>query len=156
MKSRIGAGVVAGVVAGIVFGIIEMAFQARLTDGTIVPNLNLAARTVQASSMGAAWLWQLFGTGVAGAIFAAIFYNKIYTRRGAFIWGLLYGAIMWVISGLIITPVATHVPVGEIALSGLLGWLVYGLILGPTFRGLYRPNPVKEAVKDLGARVGMR
>lgn len=55
--------------------------------------------------------------------------------------GLVYGAVWWVLGGLVLMPAKIGMPlfmVDEMAWKSLAGHLVYGLLLGLAYSGVHQ------------------
>ena len=150
MQSKIGTGIVAGLIAGVVFGILMTIMNAPSPDGTEVPMMKMVAMVVGSTSLFVGWAYHLFNSAVIGAVFGALFNKRLTTYKNATGWGAFYGAVWWVIGGLILMPImlgneafAPLVNPGmrSIAMGSLIGHLIYGLVLGSAYLGIrHRPT----------------
>ncbi|MCO4755915.1 MAG: hypothetical protein KC478_15650 [Bacteriovoracaceae bacterium] len=151
MQSKVGTGIVAGLIAGAVFGILMTIMNAPTPDGGEMPMMKMVAMVVGSTSLFVGWVYHLFNSIVIGAIFGALFNKKLTTYKNATGWGAFYGAVWWVLGGLILMPImldmAAFAPLTEpgmrsVAMGSLIGHLVYGLVLGAAYIGIsHRPTP---------------
>ena len=122
-------GIVGGVAGGLVFGAM-MGMMGMLTViGQMAGSPSAALGLVVHLSISA----------FIGATFAFLFGSRIDTRATGLGYGLLYGAIWWILGPLTLMPVmmgmgvAWTIPAAIQALPSLMGHLIYGGILGVTF-----------------------
>ncbi len=147
MPGKITASVVAGLLAGVVFGLMMQMMTAPTPEGGEVPMMLMVAKIVGSESLAIGWLYHLFNSAVIGAVFGWLLGERVLTYSAGFGWGALYGAVWWVLGGLILMPVflgmalfapLTMPPMRLVALGSLIGHLIYGLILGGSFMMLRR------------------
>jgi hypothetical protein len=153
MRSKVGAGIVAGLIAGILFGIMMMQMTVPAPDGKRVPMMAMVAKVAHSDSLAVGWIYHLFNSAVIGAIFGWLFGSRAATYGASLRWGLLYGAMWWVLGGLILMPVLLGMPplaplkMGvPVAMGSLVGHAMYGGILGLLFVWL-RSNVASRATK---------
>jgi hypothetical protein len=161
MKSKTGAGFFAGLVSAFICGIVMSCVGVYMPDGN--PSMmDLAGRLVGSSSAAAGWLNTLIVGCILGGIFAGLFGSRIFSLKGGLNYGLIYGLCLWVLGGLIVTPMLLGMPAfGPFAIAGmqplawfgLLDYVAYALVLGTCFFAMYKPGII-EAVKNVGERVG--
>ncbi|NJO81750.1 MAG: hypothetical protein HC828_02575 [Blastochloris sp.] len=126
LSQKVIAGVVGGLVGGVVFGML-MAMMGMLP---------MIAGMVGSSSAVVGFLVHMVISAVIGASFAVLFGARSTTYAQGAIWGLLYGAIWWVLGPLVLMPLMMGMGLQfGAALSGpmlmsLMGHLIYGVITG--------------------------
>ncbi|HUP01961.1 MAG TPA: hypothetical protein VM737_10630 [Gemmatimonadota bacterium] len=168
MRSRIAAGVVAGLIAGLVFGFMmqvtpmpmvqEGGMSMPMGDGAGMsmpaegrtPMIMMFAETVRSESLIAGWIYILVSSVVIGGIFGIVLGGRAAKVGAGLAWGALYGVLVWFLGALILMPILggmepfaplTMAPMRPVAMTGLAGHLLSGLILGGVFAGLYDPGP---------------
>src|SRR5918995_543551 len=87
-------GVVGGVAGGLVFGVM-MAMMGMLP---------MVAMVVGSESAAIGFLYHMFNSVVIGALFGLVFGRLSHTYGQGAVWGLLYGAIWWVLGPLVLMP----------------------------------------------------
>ena len=128
-SSHVKAGIVGGVVGGVVFGVM-MAMMGMLP---------MVAKLVGAESVLVGFALHIIFSIIFGIAFAVLFGRVSVRRMPGIIWGLVYGAILWVFGPLVTMPLALGMGVrlstagATAALPSLWGHLVFGLILGLLF-----------------------
>jgi uncharacterized membrane protein YagU involved in acid resistance len=126
LVQRIIGGVVGGVVGGLVFG----------TMMGLMGMLPMVAMVVDSESAAVGFLYHMFNSVVIGALFGLIFGGLSHTYGQGAAWGLLYGAIWWVLGPLVLMPLmlGMGLQVGMAftapMLMSLVGHLIYGLLTG--------------------------
>ncbi len=134
MKHKVIAGVAGGLAGGLVFGIL-MAMMGMLP---------MIAGLVGSSSAVVGFLVHIVISAVIGASFGVLFGTRSVDFGQGAIWGLVYGAIWWVLGPLVI--MLLMMGMGHqfgMALSGpmlmsLMGHLIYGVITGLVFAWFVR------------------
>ena len=126
------AGIIGGLVGGVVFG-------AMMGKMGILPKI---AKLWGGSSSGLGFFVHLVNSAIIGALY--IFGVSVLGLTGVevlgtgILYGLVYGAIWWILGGIIIMPVWLGMGFQlsgkaiKMKLPGLVGHLVYGLLLGLT------------------------
>jgi uncharacterized membrane protein YagU involved in acid resistance len=125
------AGIIGGVVGGLAFGAL-MAMMGMLP---------MVASILGSKSAMVGFLYHMFNSVVIGALFGLILggLSHTYARGAAF--GLLYGAVWWVLGPMILMPLLLGMGSEGIAsqfgaafsapmLMSLIGHLIYGLLTG--------------------------
>lgn len=139
MQSRTSAGVVGGLIAGVVFGIMMQMSTTPTPDGTEVSTMLMVAKVVRSDSVAVGWLFHLFNSALIGGLFGLVLGKKLYNVGGGVLWGAIYGVFWWVLGGLILMPVLLGMPafaslrtpmMRPVAVSSLIGHLIFGVILG--------------------------
>ena len=131
LVQRIIGGVVGGVVGGLVFGAM-MAMMGMLT---------MVAMVVGSESAAVGFLYHMFNSVVIGALFGLIFGGLSHTYGQRAAWGLLYGAIWWVLGPLVLMPLMLGMglqfgmALAPPMLMSLVGHLIYGLLTGLVYVG---------------------
>src|SRR5919109_5545810 len=145
-RNTVLAGIGAGLIAGAVFGVMMQMMTAPTPEGVRMPMMAMIAKVVRSDSLLVGWLYHLFNSGVIGAIFGWIA-GHIGRYAHGLGWGALYGAVWWVIGGLVLMPVFLGMPalaplmmppMRPVAMGSLVGHLTYGLILGAVYVGFLR------------------
>ena len=130
MSARsIGLGALAGLAGGIVFGVLMHAMGM----------LGMVAGLIGADSVAVGWGVHLVNSAIIGAVFGALAGGRLRSWGTAAGAGLVYGAVWWVLGGLIIMPLWLGMPafaIGEPQLWSLVGHLMYGLVTGLALRAL--------------------
>lgn len=143
MRSGIIAGVIAGLAAGVVFGL--MMTMMNTPDGK--PMMAMVAQVVRSDSLAVGWIYHLFNSAIIGGIFGWLMAGRIGGFGSALLWGALYGVAWWVLGGLILMPLllgmSAFAPLmmemmRPVAISSLMGHILFGLILGIVFLLLRR------------------
>lgn len=156
MSSRINSSVVAGLIAGVAFGIMMQTTNAPTPDGRQMPMLAMVGEIVGSPTIVAGWLYHLFNSAVIGAIFGWWLGGRVHGFGSGFGWGAAYGVGWWILGGLILMPVLlgmapfaplTMPEMRMIAVSSLIGHLVYGAVLGVGFAWFFRGAPQGPAVR---------
>ncbi len=123
---RITAGVIGGLAGGLAFGLL-MAMMGMLP---------MVAGLVGSDSAGVGLLVHLILSAAIGAGFGLAFGGRLRTPGESIAWGLLYGAIWWVLGPLLLMPLLMGMGLQFAAafsgpmLTSLLGHLIYGAITG--------------------------
>ena len=143
MNSRITAGIIGGLIAGVVFGLMMTMMNA--PDGK--PMMAMVAQVVRSDSLAVGWLYHLFNSAVMGAIFGWLLGSRVTGIGAGLLLGALYGILWWILGGLILMPLflgmSPFAPLmmemmRPVAISSLVGHIIYGLILGAAFTLLSR------------------
>ncbi len=138
LVQRIIGGVVGGVAGGLVFGAMM---------GTM-GMLPMVASVVGSGSAAIGFLYHMFNSVIIGAIFGLIFgaWSRTYGQGASF--GLLYGAIWWVLGPLVLMPLMLGMGTPQFGMAlappilmSLVGHLLYGLLTGLVYVGYVRLYP---------------
>lgn len=127
--NALSAGAFAGVIAGVVFGIMM----------GMMGMLPMVAKLVSSDSVAVGFITHLVFSTIIGVGFAFTLGMYAKDTSKAWLYGLVYGAIWWVLGPLIIMPLWLGMGIQlsaegvKMALPSLWGHLVYGLILGVLF-----------------------
>jgi hypothetical protein len=131
LVQRIIGGVVGGVVGGLVFGAMM----------GLMGMLPMVAMVVGSESATIGFLYHMFNSVVIGALFGLIFGGLSHTYGQGAAWGLLYGAIWWVLGPLVLMPLMLgmglqfDIVFTAPMLMSLVGHLTYGLLTGLVYVG---------------------
>ncbi len=141
------AGLIGGLTGGLLFGVVF----------SIIGVLPLIASTVNSSSAFVGWVMHLIVSMVIGVIFAFVFGRRINSYGEATSFGLFYGVILWILGALVLLPliglnVSFSGLLSTLSLVSLVGYLVYGLVLGLVFGAVDRPHLVEH---DRATRQGV-
>lgn len=123
---RIGAGIAGGLAGGLLFGVMMQAMGVIPMIGGLVGQETVAVGWV-VHLLISAFLGALYGL-TAGAL------RHDWARAAGY--GLLYGAVWWVLGPLLIMPLWMGMPVfevGEPQVMSLVGHLLFGLVTGLVF-----------------------
>ena len=126
LRQRIIGGVVGGILGGLVFGAMM----------AVMGMLPMVAMVVGSKSAIIGFLYHMFNSVIIGAVFGLGFGAFSRTYASGALWGLLYGAIWWVLGPMILMPLMLGMGLQFGAaftppmLMSLLGHLAYGLITG--------------------------
>lgn len=134
LKAGIWGGLASGAVFGIMMGMMGM--------------LPMVAMLVGSESSSIGFIVHLVISAIIGALFAILLGRLIKSAGSGIGWGLLYGAVWWVLGPLLIMP--TWLGMGpqlsvvgmQTALPSLFGHLVYGFVLGLIFSWLARQTKI--------------
>ncbi|MFC7344763.1 hypothetical protein [Saccharopolyspora griseoalba] len=122
--ARVLQGAASGLAGGIIFGIMMA------TTGM----LPMVAMLVGSSSAGVGIVVHLAISAILGAGFGLVApMNQFWPLAGA---GLVYGAVWWVLGGLLLMPAGLGMPVlqlGATAMQSLMGHLLYGIVTAAAF-----------------------
>ncbi len=126
LQQRIIGGIIGGIAGGLVFGAM-MSMMGMLT---------MVASVVGSQSPLVGFAYHMFNSIIIGAIFGYALGNQSHTFGQGMLWGLLYGAIWWVLGPLVLMPLMMGMGLQFGAafttpmLLSLMGHLIYGLITG--------------------------
>lgn len=125
----LGAGAVAGLAGGVLFGIMM----------TAMGMMEMVAGLVESDSVAVGWLLHLVISATFGALYALVLGGATATYgRGAGI-GLAYGLVVWIVGPLLVMPLWMGAPpfvIAEPQLMSLVGHLLFGVVLGLSYRAL--------------------
>jgi len=143
LVQRIIGGVVGGVVGGLVFGAMM----------AVMGMLPMVAMVVGSGSAAVGFLYHMFNSVIIGPVFGLIFGSLSHTYGQGAVWGLLYGAIWWVLGPLVLMPLmlgmglqfgmAFTAPM----LMSLLGHLIYGVLTGLVYVAYVRLRPATSGTE---------
>jgi hypothetical protein len=120
------AGVVGGLVGGIGFGVLMQ----------VMGMIPMVAMLVGSDSVGIGWLVHLVISAGIGASFGLLFGAAATGAARAIGLGAAYGAVWWVLGGLLIMPAWLGMPVFTFTIAAwmsLVGHLIYGVLLGAVY-----------------------
>ncbi|MGI8312941.1 hypothetical protein [Saccharopolyspora hattusasensis] len=119
-------GAVAGIGGGIVFGILM----------AVMGMLPMVAMLVGSDNAGVGVVVHLVISAILGVGFGLVApFTQFWPLLGA---GVVYGAIWWVLGGLLLMPAGLGMPVfqlGAMAMWSLLGHLLYGIVTAAVLYG---------------------
>ncbi|TDD55239.1 hypothetical protein [Saccharopolyspora elongata] len=122
-------GALAGIGGGIVFGILMAAMGM----------LPMVAMLVGSTNVGVGVVVHLVISAILGAGFGLVApFTEFWPLLGA---GVVYGAVWWVLGGLLLMPVGLGMPVfqvGQMAVMSLVGHLLYGIVMSVVLFGFRR------------------
>jgi hypothetical protein len=140
MTQRLKAGAIGGVAGGIAMGIMMTLMDAPTPDGNRVPMISMVAMILGSPSLVVGWAYHLFNSAVIGGLFGlAADQFGVRSTRSALLAGSVYGALWWVLGGLILMPLLLGMPVFApllmapmrvVAIGSLVGHVIFGVILG--------------------------
>lgn len=151
-RSNVGVGVLAGIFGGLLFGamIAIMNVPSPAVMEEEISMMRVVAMVVGSTNIWMGLFFHMFTSGVIGAIFGALFYDRVVNYRIGAFYGIVYAFAWWVVGWLTILPIMIGLPAfapltmgpGMLQMAGgsLLGHLVYGLVLGGTFVRMYQPS----------------
>lgn len=132
MSARLLGGVLGGIGGGIVFGILMHTMEM----------LEMVASLVGQESAAAGWGVHLVISVVIGVGFALICGALRPGSGAAIVYGLVYGAVWWVLGPLVLMPamlgMGAFPPIEQPQLMSLVGHLVYGLVLAGVYVAVSR------------------
>ncbi len=145
-SKNIGYGTLAGFIGGIVFGLMMTKMGVLIKIGSLVGMSNPIAGFVV----------HLIISMFMGVIFALIFYKVACKRLSGTLWGLVYGIFWWFLGPLtLLSRIMDESIVSrwnitgmKNALPGLLGHIVFGLIMGFVY-GWLRSREKKRKQRQL-------
>ena len=120
---RVKIGVMSSLIAGIVFGIMM----------TMMGMMQTIAGMVGSHSIVVGWVVHLIISAIFGVVFGVI----VRRPTSGPILGLIYGLILWFLFPFIMMPMIMGMPAmhwSQFAMMSLVGHLIYGLILGISYR----------------------
>ncbi len=141
LVQRIIGGVIGGVAGGLVFGAMM----------GMMGMLPMVASVVGSESAAVGFLYHMFNSVIIGAVFGLVFGNLSHTYGQGAAWGLLYGAIWWVLGPLVLMPLLLGMGVqfgtalAPMNLMSLVGHLIYGLITGLAYVGYIQSRSVRSS-----------
>ncbi|MEO5925815.1 MAG: hypothetical protein ABIR70_18500 [Bryobacteraceae bacterium] len=128
LKYGVAGGLAGGMVFGAMMGMMGM--------------LPMIGQMVGVPSAGVGFLVHLMISALIGATFSVLFGQQVVSRTGGLGYGLMYGAIWWILGPLTLMPlmmgmgVTWSIAAATQAMPSLMGHLIYGGILGWTFARL--------------------
>jgi uncharacterized membrane protein YagU involved in acid resistance len=128
---RVGYGVAGGIAGGIVFGLLLQ----------MMGMIGMIAQLVGSSSPAVGWIVHLAISAFIGATFALLLGSRVTRLMPAAVFGMVYGAVWWVLGALLIMPAQLGMPVfmlNAAAWQSLMGHLLFGLVLGLVYAMLVR------------------
>jgi hypothetical protein len=126
LQQRIVSGIIGGLAGGVVFGVMM----------AVMGMIPMIASMVGSDSAAVGWIIHFAISAFIGATFGLIFGGLIANSTQALGFGLLYGAVWWVLGALIAMPAALGMPlfmINTTTLMSLAGHLIFGAILGLTY-----------------------
>ena len=126
LTQRIIGGIIGGVAGGLVFGMLM----------GMMGMLPMVASVVGSQSPVVGFLYHMFNSVIIGAGFGLIFGGMAHSYGQGALWGLIYGAIWWVLGPLILMPLMMGIGLQfgmaftQPMLMSLRGHLIYGLLTG--------------------------
>ena len=154
-RGRIGAGAAAGLVSGIVSGVLLQLVRMTTMEGLRTPAMSLVAGAVHTGRTPLAWVGYLVYAVLIGAAFGWLLAGQQVYAGAGLVWGVLYGAFWWIVSGLVVIPALYGVaPLTSAAIDVIrnasLPWfgamLLNGFVLGAAYVGFmyHRPPRARE------------
>ena len=145
------AGLLAGVVSGGLLGLVRMP----TIEGVRQPAMGLIAGAVHSARMPLAWSAYLLYATLIGAGFGGLLGRQRVGLGSGVVWGVLYGAFWWIVSGLVVIPAlyeqAPLTPAAvDVIRNASLPWFAAMLLDGAVLGGAYvlfvhrRPPGVRE------------
>lgn len=128
---RIGTGIIAGLVGGIAFGLMMQ----------MMGMMGMVAGLAGQSSAAVGWVVHLAISAVIGAGYGLTFGQLHHSWGRSVAFGMLYGAVWWVLGPLLVMPMMMGMPVGQVGamqIQSLVGHLVFGAVTGLVFTALVR------------------
>lgn len=125
-RGRIVAGILASLAGGVVFGLMMQ----------MMGSIPMIAGLVGSQSVAVGWVVHL----VISAIFG-VTWLLFSGPDGGYLRGLIYGAVLWVLGPLLVMPAMMGMGlfmINQMTSINLVGHLVYGLVVGLTFKPLLR------------------
>ena len=123
LVQRIIGGIAGGIAGGLIFGAMM----------GMMGMLPMVASVVGSQSPVVGFIYHMFNSVVIGAGFGFVFGGLSQSYGQGALWGLLYGAIWWVLGPLVLMPLLLGMPlfrIDQMALMSLMGHLIYGLLTG--------------------------
>ena len=131
------AGVAGGLVGGVVFGLMMQTWG-------VIP---MVAALVESSSPAVGWVVHLLISAFFGAAFGVVLGPVVKGLISGTLLGVGYGAVLWVVGGLLLMPARLGMPlfaINDMTLQSLLGHLVFGLLLGAIAGTLLRSRATRQ------------
>ena len=159
MRSRTAWSVVAGAAAGLLAGVVSggLLGLVRMTtiEGVRQPAMGLIAGAVHSARMPLAWGAYLLYATLIGAGFGGLLGRQRVGLGSGVVWGVLYGAFWWIVSGLGLIPAlygqAPLTPAAvDVIRNASMPWFAAMLLDGAVLGGAYvlvvhrRPPSVQE------------
>ncbi|WP_344137991.1 hypothetical protein [Saccharopolyspora halophila] len=124
-------GAAAGLAGGVVFGVLM----------AVTGMLPMVAMLVGGSGAGIGIVVHLAISAILGAGFGLVApFHGFWPLAGA---GLAYGAVWWVLGGLLLMPLGLGMPIlqfGAASIQSLLGHLIYGIVTAAAFYVIRRSS----------------
>ncbi len=120
---RAKVGVMSSLIAGIVYGIMM----------TMIGMIPTIAGMVGSHSVVVGWIVHLIISAIFGVVFGLI----VSKPTSGPVLGLIYGLVLWLLFPFILMPMMMGMPAmhwSQSSMMSLIGHLVYGLILGISYR----------------------
>lgn len=151
---------VGGGLAGVIGG---LAYGKWMSEADFYP---LVAGLVDSSSADVGQTVHLLIAIIIGATFGILFRADIRSLGSSVAWGMAYGILWWILGALTLFPILLgdsaqwSLDAGRSAFPGLVGHIVYGILLGVVYAGLRRiwdilfveSDPLKREPEGPGTR----
>src|SRR5206468_3302266 len=92
------------------FGIMMQMMSAPTPEGMRMPMMAMVAKVVRSDSMIVGWAYHLFNSALIGLFFGLFLGRFVHGTGSGLCWGMVYGAIWWVLGGLILMPMLMGMP----------------------------------------------
>jgi hypothetical protein len=103
-RRGLAAGAVAGLVGGVASGVLLELMRMLTPDGVEAPAMALVAGAVHTVREPLAWVGYLVFAALIGAAFGWLLRGQQVSGGFGVVWGVLYGAFWWIVSGLVVIP----------------------------------------------------
>lgn len=155
-KQSVGIGAAAGLLAGIVSGGLLQLVRMTTMEGLRRPAMALVAGAVHTARPPLAWAGYLVYAALIGAAFGALLGRQDVGESAGVVWGVLYGAFWWIVSGLVIIPalygVGPLTPAAvDVIRNASLPWFAAMLLNGAVLGGAYALLAHRRPPSDTGA-----
>lgn len=132
--SKVSVGIISSVMGGIVFGMMM----------TMMDSITMIAGMVGSSSVVVGWLVHLMISVIFGAVFGLVLTTKLIPVKNPIVNGTVYGFILWALFPFIMLPVMMGGGPFQFDVYSLMGHLIYGVVLGVTYKQLYKPEASQQ------------
>jgi uncharacterized membrane protein YagU involved in acid resistance len=145
VKERIVAGIAGGIAGGVIFGAMMH----------VMGMISMIGGLVGSESVTAGWLVHLVISAALGLGFALTLGAMAHSFGAGALYGLLYGAVWWVLGPLLIMPVlmggSPFPPIEQPQIMSLVGHLIYGVVLGLVYVAVHdRALEARPAAREAG------
>lgn len=151
-RGRGGGRLVAGIVSG---GLLQLMHMTTM-EGLRQPAMALVAGAVHTTRPLLAWAGYLVYAALIGAAFGWLTGRQDVGEGAGVVWGVLYGAFWWIVSGLVVIPVLYGVgPLTSAAVDVIrnasLPWFAAMLLNGGVLGGVYPLLAPRRSLSAAGA-----
>lgn len=160
-RTSVAAGAAAGLAGGILSGVLLHVTHMLTPEGVEGPAMGLVEGAVHTAREPLAWAGYLVFAALIGAGFGWLLRRQEVSEGFGLVWGVLYGAFWWIVSGLVLipalygvgpmTPAAVNV-IRNASLPWFAAMLLDGAVLGGLFALLVHRRPPRTQTDTVSRR----